>query len=98
MIAKLEWYKGKTWEQINNGTLHSYDCFCDLTSKSIRVMDGNEFERFFDKNRDRLSLEAWSNLSIGLLFDNVYQFSVGARILTRVYLLDGKINIVVFDD
>ena len=98
MIKKFEKYVGKTWDQINDGSLHSYDCFCDLKSNSFRVMDGNEFERFFDKNKDRLSLEAWSNLSIGLLYNDIYQVSVGARILTRVYLLDGKINIVVFDN
>jgi hypothetical protein len=98
MIAKFERYKGKTWNQINNGSLHSYDCFCALQTKAFRVMDGNDFERFFDKNKDRLSLEAWSNLSIGLLFNEIYQISVGARILTRVYLLDGKINIVVFNN
>lgn len=67
MIYKKEKFKGKSWRQINDGSLHSYECFCDLTSKSFRVMGGDEFEPFFEKNKDRLLLKAFSNLSIGLL-------------------------------
>lgn len=98
MIFKKEKFKGKSWEQINDGSLHSYECFCDLTSKSFWVMDGNEFEAFFRETKDRLSLKAFSNLSIGLMYDNVYQCSVGGYILTRVYLLDDRTDVVVIDN
>ena len=98
MIEKLEKYKGKTWSQINNGSLHSYDCFCDLTTKAFRVMGGDNLDAFFRENKAKLKNLAFSNLDVHLLFNNRYQCTISAGNIAAVFSCDGQNDIVVVYD